>query len=126
MPPVPGARMTARRTEDEQASDTQKEGLDSGREPAWDISGGNGSRERLTRQQDQQAGKTGSLPNPGRSILYDNPGFQVQASRHHATAKAQVSQAIGQGVEIWQVNFHLDNIGVRVLNHHELTQQFSA
>jgi integrase len=27
---------------------------------------GNGSRERLTRQQDQQAGKTGSLPNPGR------------------------------------------------------------
>ena len=32
-------------------------------------------------------------------FLYDNPGFQVQAGRHHATAKAQVSQAIQQGVE---------------------------
>jgi hypothetical protein len=52
--------------------------------------------------------------------------FQVQPSRHHATVKAQVSQAIRQGVEIWQVSFHLDNTGVRVLNHHELTRQFSA
>ena len=59
-------------------------------------------------------------------FLYDNPGFQVQPSRHHATVKAQVSQAIQQGVEIWQVNFHLDNTSVRVFNHHELTRQFSA
>jgi sugar fermentation stimulation protein A len=59
-------------------------------------------------------------------FLYDNPGFQVHASRHHATVKAHVSQAIQQGVEIWQVNFHLDNTGVRVLNHRELTRQFSS
>ena len=59
-------------------------------------------------------------------FLHDNPGFQVQPSRHHATVKAQVSQAIQQGVEIWQANFHLDNTSVRVLDHHELTRQFSA
>jgi sugar fermentation stimulation protein A len=59
-------------------------------------------------------------------FLYDNPGFQVRPSRHHATVKAQVSRAIRQGVEIWQVNFHLDNTGVRVLSHHELNRQFSA
>jgi len=29
-------------------------------------------------------------------------------------------------VEIWQANFHLDNTSVRVLDHHELTRQFSA
>ena len=59
-------------------------------------------------------------------FLHDNPGCQVQPSRHHATVKAQVSQAIQQGVEIWQANFHLDNTSVRVLDHHELTRQFSA
>ena len=59
-------------------------------------------------------------------FLYDNPAFQVQPSRHDATVKAQVSRAIKQGVEIWQVNFHLDQTGVRVLGHHELTQQFSV
>jgi len=37
-------------------------------------------------------------------FLYDNPGFQVKPSRHHAAVKAQVSEAIRQGVEIWQVN----------------------
>jgi hypothetical protein len=26
--------------------------------------------------------------------------------------------------EIWQVNFQLDTTGVRVLHHHQLTQQF--
>jgi hypothetical protein len=59
-------------------------------------------------------------------FLYDNPGFKVQPSRHHATVKAQVSEAIRQGVEIWQVNFRLDATGVRVLSHHELTRLLSA
>lgn len=59
-------------------------------------------------------------------FLYDNPGFQVQPSRHHAAVKAQVSKAIQQGVEIWQVNFHLDHSGVRVRRYHELTRQLPA
>lgn len=59
-------------------------------------------------------------------FLYDNPGFQVQPSRHHAIVKAQVSEAIRRGVEIWQVNFQLDAAGVRVLTYHELTRQLSA
>ncbi len=59
-------------------------------------------------------------------FLYDNPSFQVQPSRRHATVKAQVTQALQQGVEIWQVNFHLDDTGVRVVSYHELTRQFSA
>jgi sugar fermentation stimulation protein A len=59
-------------------------------------------------------------------FLYDNPGFQVQASRRRTTVKAQVSESIRQGVEIWQVNFQLDATGVRVLSYHELTQQLSA
>jgi sugar fermentation stimulation protein A len=59
-------------------------------------------------------------------FLYDNPGFQVKPSRHHAAVKAQVSEAIRQGVEIWQVNFQLDATGVRMLSYHELTRQLSA
>jgi sugar fermentation stimulation protein A len=59
-------------------------------------------------------------------FLYDNPGFQVQPSRHHATVKAQVSEAIRQGVEIWQANFQLDHTSVRVPSYHELTRQFSS
>jgi sugar fermentation stimulation protein A len=59
-------------------------------------------------------------------FLYDNPGFQVQPSRHHAAVKAQVSEAIRQGVEIWQVNFQLDDTGVRVLSYHELTRQLAS
>jgi len=59
-------------------------------------------------------------------FLYDNPGFRVYRSRHHATVKARVSRAIQQGVEIWQVNCRLDRTGVQVLSHHELTRQFSA
>jgi sugar fermentation stimulation protein A len=59
-------------------------------------------------------------------FLYDNPGFQVQPSRHYTAVKAQVSEAIRQGVEIWQVNFQLDHTSVRVLSYHELTRQFSA
>jgi sugar fermentation stimulation protein A len=58
-------------------------------------------------------------------FLYDNPGFQVQPSRHHATVKAQVAQAIRRGVEIWQVNFHVDAVGARVLSYNELTPQLS-
>jgi sugar fermentation stimulation protein A len=59
-------------------------------------------------------------------FLYDNPGFQVQPSRHHTAVKAKVSEAIQRGVEIWQVNFQLDHTGVRVLSYHELTRQFIA
>ena len=59
-------------------------------------------------------------------FLYDNPGFRVYRSRHHATVKARVSRAIQQGVGIWQVNCRLDRTGVQVLSHHELTRQFSA
>jgi sugar fermentation stimulation protein A len=59
-------------------------------------------------------------------FLYDNPGFHVKPSRHHAAVKAQVSGAIRQGVEIWQVNFGLDDTGVQVLSYHELTRQLSA
>jgi sugar fermentation stimulation protein A len=59
-------------------------------------------------------------------FLYDNPGFQAMPSKHHADVKAQVSKAIRQGVEIWQVNFQLDDTGVRVLRYHELTQQLST
>jgi sugar fermentation stimulation protein A len=59
-------------------------------------------------------------------FLYDNPGFQILPSRHHAAVKTQVSEAIRQGVEIWQVNFRLDDTGVRVLSYHELTGQLSA
>lgn len=29
-----------------------------------------------------------------------------------------------RGVEIWQVNFELDQTGVRVRHHYELTPQF--
>lgn len=57
-------------------------------------------------------------------FLYDNPGFQVLHSTKHHEVKAQVTTALQQGVEIWQVNFQLDATGVRVLHHHELTQQF--
>jgi sugar fermentation stimulation protein A len=57
-------------------------------------------------------------------FLYDNPGFQVLHSAKHREVKAQVTTALRQGVEIWQVNFQLDETGVRVLHHHELTQQF--
>jgi len=80
---------------------------------------GTAHRKRLTRQQDQQAGKTESLPNPGQCI-------QVKPSRHHAAVKAQVSEAIRRGVEIWQVNFGLDDTGVRVLSYHELTRQLAS
>ncbi|XDO63810.1 DNA/RNA nuclease SfsA [Streptomyces sp. RLB1-33] len=59
-------------------------------------------------------------------FLYDNPGFQVHHSSHHDEVKAQVAQAVKRGVEIWQVNFHLDEIGVRVARHLELTPQFLA
>jgi hypothetical protein len=37
--------------------------------------------------------------------------------------EAQVTAALQQGVEIWQVNFQLGATGVRVLHHHELTHQ---
>ncbi|MEV0407623.1 DNA/RNA nuclease SfsA [Actinoallomurus sp. NPDC050550] len=57
-------------------------------------------------------------------FLYDNPGFQVLKSSRHNWVKAQVAEALHQGVEIWQVNFQLDTTGVRVLSHHELTRQF--
>ncbi len=59
-------------------------------------------------------------------FLYDNPGFQVKPSRRHAAVKAQVSEAIRRGVEIWQVNFGLDDTGVRVLSYHELTRQLAS
>ncbi|MGW0949256.1 hypothetical protein ACWD4O_42930 [Streptomyces sp. NPDC002623] len=59
-------------------------------------------------------------------FLYDNPGFQVLKSTRHSEVSAQVSQALRQGVELWQVNFQLDPTGVRVLRHHELTSQFLA
>ncbi|MFE5084479.1 DNA/RNA nuclease SfsA [Streptomyces mirabilis] len=59
-------------------------------------------------------------------FLYDNPGFQVRHSSHHDEVKAQVSQAVKRGVEIWQVNFQLDAVGVRVARHFELTPQFLA
>ncbi|MPY59657.1 DNA/RNA nuclease SfsA [Streptomyces spongiae] len=57
-------------------------------------------------------------------FLYDNPGFRVQQSSRHADVRAQVSQAVHRGVEIWQVNFELDRTGVRVSRQHELTPQF--
>ncbi|MFC9688776.1 DNA/RNA nuclease SfsA [Kribbella sp. NPDC056951] len=57
-------------------------------------------------------------------FLYDNPGFQILHSNRHESVQAQVAEAIDQGVEIWQVSFQFDTTGVRVLNHHELTQQF--
>jgi sugar fermentation stimulation protein A len=57
-------------------------------------------------------------------FLYDNPSFQVLHSAKHREVKAQVTTALQQGVEIWQVNFQLDATGVRVLHHHELTLQF--
>ena len=57
-------------------------------------------------------------------FLYDNPGFQILKSSRHSWVKAQVAQALHQGVEIWQVNFQLDTTSVRVLRHYELTTQF--
>ncbi|WP_205523127.1 DNA/RNA nuclease SfsA [Streptomyces sp. RLB3-17] len=57
-------------------------------------------------------------------FLYDNPGFQVQKSSHHSEIKAQVTRAVKRGIEIWQVNFELDQTGVRVSRHYELTPQF--
>lgn len=57
-------------------------------------------------------------------FLYDNPGFEVQASAHHEEVKAHVSTAIKQGVEIWQVNFELDPTGVREQRQLHLTDQF--
>jgi sugar fermentation stimulation protein A len=59
-------------------------------------------------------------------FLYDNPASRSLPCRHHTAVKAQVSGAIRQGVEIWQVNFGLDDTGVRVLRYHELTRQLSA
>jgi sugar fermentation stimulation protein A len=56
-------------------------------------------------------------------FLYDNPGFQVLRSTRHDWVKSQVAEATNRGVEIWQV-IDLDPTGVRVLEHHELTQQF--
>jgi sugar fermentation stimulation protein A len=56
-------------------------------------------------------------------FLYHNPGFQVLHSSRHEWVQVQVAEAISQGVEIWQVSFQLDTTGVRVLDHHELTQQ---
>lgn len=57
-------------------------------------------------------------------FLYDNPGFQVPHSTRRTEVKAQVAEAVRRGVEIWQANFGLDTTGVRVLGHHELTDQF--
>jgi len=57
-------------------------------------------------------------------FLYDNPGFEILKSTKQEQVTAQVSAAIRQGVEIWQVNFELDPTGIRVLRHHELTGQF--
>jgi sugar fermentation stimulation protein A len=57
-------------------------------------------------------------------FLYDNPGFQVLRSTRPDWVRSQVAEATNRGVEIWQVNFDLDPTGVRVLEHHELTQQF--
>ncbi|MFD4600860.1 DNA/RNA nuclease SfsA [Streptomyces sp. NPDC058464] len=57
-------------------------------------------------------------------FLYDNPGFRVQQSSHHADVEAKVAQAVNRGVEIWQINFELDHSGVRVSRQHELTPQF--
>lgn len=59
-------------------------------------------------------------------FLYDNPGFQVLHSNRHEWVKAHVAEATHQGVEIWQASFQLDRTGVRVLDHHQLTQQFLA
>ena len=59
-------------------------------------------------------------------FLYDNPGFVVQASRHADAVKASVDKAIGQGVELWQVNFTLNPIGAQLASYHELTPQFAV
>ncbi|MFI6700207.1 DNA/RNA nuclease SfsA [Streptomyces sp. NPDC050509] len=59
-------------------------------------------------------------------FLYDNPGFQVRQSSHHSEVKAEVAKAVKRGVEIWQVNFEPDPIGVRVSRHFELIPQFLA
>ncbi|MGI3225039.1 DNA/RNA nuclease SfsA [Streptomyces sp. GTA36] len=55
---------------------------------------------------------------------YDNPGFEVLKSTRHETVKAEVAKAVESGVEIWQINFHLDQTGVRVQRHFELTDRF--
>ncbi|MFI6700216.1 DNA/RNA nuclease SfsA [Streptomyces sp. NPDC050509] len=57
-------------------------------------------------------------------FLYDNPGFKVRPSSHHDEVQASVSQAVQDGVEIWQVNFRLDTTGVRVARYSDLTGRF--
>ena len=59
-------------------------------------------------------------------FLYDNPGFEVLPSQHHAAVKRRVTQAIRRGVELWQVNFEIDETGVRVLRYHRLDPQFTG
>lgn len=59
-------------------------------------------------------------------FLYDNPGFIVQPSRHHTAVHARVVEAVGRGVELWQVNLLLDPAGARVSRYHSLTHEFLA
>jgi sugar fermentation stimulation protein A len=71
-----------------------------------------------------------SLPDNQRAVmllcfLYDNPGFQPEAStRRHAVA-ARVAAAIAQGVEIWQTNLLIDPSGVHVGNTSNITARFA-
>lgn len=58
-------------------------------------------------------------------FLYDNPGFKVLPSSHPGTVKRLVTQAIRRGVEIWQVNFEIDDAGVRVLRYYRLDPQLA-
>jgi sugar fermentation stimulation protein A len=71
-----------------------------------------------------------SLPGNQRAVmllcfLYDNPGFQPQASARHHEVVASVVAAIAQGVEIWQTNLLIDPSGVRVGNTSNITTRFA-
>jgi sugar fermentation stimulation protein A len=58
-------------------------------------------------------------------FLYDNPGFQPQASTRRHEVAAHVAAAIAQGVEIWQVNLLIDPSGVRVGSTSNITVRFA-
>jgi sugar fermentation stimulation protein A len=59
-------------------------------------------------------------------FLYDNPGFEVLPSTHHREVKRRVAQAIRRGVELWQVNFAIDDTGARVRRTHRLDPQLTG
>lgn len=72
----------------------------------------------------------GSLANNQRAILlvcfiYDNPGFKVEVkSTNSDFVESEVQRCISKGIEIWQVNFSISSVGVRLLRYFDITHNF--